>query len=475
MTVSSPASHTAQELELLLDRHRAHAPTVKKTTARERTAKLDRMMAYLDREEAKRDLLAAFAADLSKHEVEVLTSELGIIYGHVGHVKQHLGRWMAPRRVSTPLMLFGTRSYVHYEPKGCALILSPWNYPLSLTLIPLVYAIAAGCTAVVKPSESTPRVTEFMRRMVAEVFPEEEVTVVTGEGDTAAALTALPFDHIFFTGSPAIGKKVMAAAAENLASVTLELGGKSPCVIDRSVDIKKSSANVVWGKCFNAGQTCVAPDYLLIHRAVFDEYIAALEARVTEFYGTDPRASPDLARIVNGRQFDHLKSLYDDALAKGAGVAFGGTFDRDELYVSPTALVGVTEDMKIMREEVFGPLWPVLPYASTGEAIDIINRRAKPLAFYVQSRDRRVFRELVARTGAGGTLLNEMLLGTSNPSLPFGGVNNSGIGKGYGHEGFMEFTNGRSVMERRFLDLEMFYPPYTDRIVGLVRRMYKWL
>ncbi len=474
-TPPTAAGPSAAELSSLFAEQQAHRPVVKATGARERIGKLDRIIAYLDDSGNRDRLLLALRSDLGKHEVEALTGELGVVYGHVNHIKKELRRWMEPRRMPTPLSMTGTRNWIHYEPKGCVLLISPWNYPFNLTVVPLAYAIAAGCTVTVKPSELSPATSAYLADMLGEIFPREEITVVTGEGDTAAALTILPFDHLFFTGSPAVGKKVMAAAASNLTSVTLELGGKSPCVVDRSVDIEKSAVNTAWGKCFNTGQTCTAPDYLLVHRSIADRYVAALGAAMEGFYGADPRRSDSLGRIVTHRHFDRLLSLLNDAVEQGATVAYGGQHDRSEKYFAPTILTGVTEDMRIMREEIFGPLLPVLAFDRLEEAIGVINRRPKPLAFYIQSRDRKVMKELIRRTSAGGTVINEFLLGNANPALPFGGVNNSGIGKSFGYHGWVDFCNERAVLERRFLDLTMVYPPYTDKVAAIARKIYKWL
>lgn len=433
------------------------------------------MQDYLDRPENLEALVDALQQDFRKPRVETLTSEVGTVLNHIRYVSKRLKRWMEPEKLPTPLALTGTRSYVYKEPKGAALIIAPWNYPINLTLIPLVYAIAAGCTAVVKPSEFTVHTTEFMRVMLAKLFDDREVAVVTGGGEVSAFLTTLPFDHIFFTGSPAIGKKVMAAAAQNLTSVTLELGGKSPAIVDPSVNIKKSAENTIWGKCFNAGQTCIAPDYLLVDEAIADRYVAALSDAVARFYGDAPQTSDSLARIVNERHFDRLKGLLDDAIAKGATVVQGGSTDRAQCYVEPTILTDVTEEMAIMQEEIFGPLLPVMTYKDLDEAVMIINRREKALAFYVQSNRRSTVQKLLAGTSSGGALVNEYLLGASNAAIPFGGVNNSGIGKSFGYHGFVEFTNERSVLERRFLDLSIAYPPYTDKVKGIVEKIYRWL
>ncbi|MBC6994950.1 aldehyde dehydrogenase family protein [Neolewinella lacunae] len=477
-TTPPPASAASLDnagLEPLLAVQRAHAPALSAQKAPERIARLRKIEDYLTQPGNVDRLVAALEKDFRKHEVETLLTELGQVLSHVRYIKKHLRRWMEPERLPTPLAMLGTRSYIHHEAKGVALIIAPWNYPFSLTLIPLLYAIAAGCAAVVKPSELSPATTDFIDEMLSDLFEEREIKVVQGEGDTAAYLTTLPFDHIFFTGSPAIGKKVMAAAAANLTSVTLELGGKSPAVVDQDVNLEKSAANTIWGKCVNAGQTCIAPDYLLVHQAIATPYVAALGRAITRFYGSDVQASKSLPRIISERHFDRIKALLDDAIDKGATVAYGGQVDRADRFIAPTILTNVNEDMRIMQEEIFGPLLPVITYQRPEEALEIINRQEKALAFYVQSHSRSTVKTLLAGSSSGGAVINDYLIGGGSPVVPFGGVNNSGIGKSFGHRGFIEFTNERPVVERRFLDLSMAYPPYTDKVVGLARRIFTWI
>ncbi len=474
----TPPTTTALDkpaLAALLAAQQNHAPRVRAHTASQRVAKLKRIADYLTTPHNKAALVAALDADFRKPEVETLLSELATVLSHIRYVSAHLKQWMEPTKLPFQLALTGMRNYIYKEPKGSALIISPWNYPFNLTLVPLTYAIAAGCTAVVKPSEFSPATTAFIHKMIDALFPPEEIKVVTGEGDVSAHLTTLPFDHIFFTGSPSIGKKVMAAAAKNLTSVTLELGGKSPAIIDTGVNLKKTAENSVWGKFLNAGQTCIAPDYLLVEASMEGAFVEALKTAVGKFYGAEPRQSEDLARIINDRHFDRIKGLLDDAVAKGATIALGGQTDAEERYVAPTILTGVTEEMDIMQEEIFGPLWPVMTYKNLDHAVEIINRRPKALAFYIQSDRRSTVKKLLAETSSGGALVNEYLLGGGSASVPFGGVNNSGIGKSFGYHGFVEFSNERPVMERRFLDLSIAYPPYTDKVKQLIRKIYRWL
>lgn len=477
MSTTPPSSVQLDKsaLDKLLASQQNHASRVRAQNAKARIRKLKSIANYLGQEDKKAGLVAALQSDFRKPEVETLLSELGVLLSHIRYVSGNLKKWMEPEKLPYQLALTGITSYTYKEPKGCVLIISPWNYPFNLTLVPLVYAISAGCTAVLKPSELSPATTEFMREMIEDLFPPEEIKVVIGEGDTSAYLTTMPFDHIFFTGSPAIGKKVMAAAAKNLTSVTLELGGKSPALIDKGINLKKSAENSVWGKFFNAGQTCIAPDYLLVHTSIVEDYIVELKAAITRFYGNDPQDSDSFARIISERHFNRIKALIVDAVEKGATVAHGGQTSAAERYIAPTIITGVTEEMEIMQEEIFGPVWPVMTYKNLDHAIEIINRRPKALAFYLQSDNRKTIGKVLAATSSGGALVNEYLLGGGSAAVPFGGVNNSGIGKSFGYHGFIEFTNERPVMERRFLDLSMAYPPYTDKVKSLVRKIYKWL
>ena len=468
------ATSTTTDYTYLLTEQQAYAPTLAKTTARERNEKLDRIIRYLNDERNKERLIEALRQDLGKPAVESILSEIGVLYSHVKYIQRHLKRWMEPRRVSTPLSMLGTMNYIYYEPKGCVLIISPWNYPFNLAMVPLFYAIAAGCTVTLKPSESSPATSDYLQKMLNELFAENEVKVVLGEAETSAALTKMPYNHIFFTGSPAIGKKVMAAAAENLTDVTLELGGKSPCVVDDDVKVDKSARNVCWGKFFNAGQTCTAPDYVMVNDNISGRYVPALAAAIRDFYGEDPQTSESYSRIVNAKQFDHLTGLLEDAMEKGATVVCGGRHDRADRYFEPTVLTGVTPAMKVMQEEIFGPILPVMTYNNLLEVVDFVNGLSKPLAFYIQANNRKIIKRLLAETSAGGTLINEFFLGNANPALPFGGVNNSGIGKSFGYHGWVDFCNERSVLERKFLDLSMVYPPYTDKVRALVNKIYRW-
>ncbi len=458
---------TSAPLEALFARQQAARWRMAATSADQRKAKLrallDALMAH--RAEAQ----AALAADFRKPPEEVDLTELYPVISEIKDALRHLPRWMKPRKVPTPIGLFGSTSAIVHEPKGVVLIISPWNYPIYLTLGPLVSALAAGNCAVIKPSEFTPHTTAFLIKLLAGLFPEEEVALVEGDAEAAQALLALPFDHIFFTGSPAVGKVVMKAAAEHLTSVTLELGGKSPVLVAADANLKEAARKIAWGKCLNAGQTCVAPDYVLVHERVHDALVEELKAVLTRFYGADAavrQASPDFARIINDRHYDRLLGL----LRGSPGlVVFGGEVDAASRYISPTLITEVDPASPIMQEEIFGPLLPILKVPDMEAAVAFVNARPKPLALYVFTGSRRRAEDLVARTTAGGGCINDTVLHFAHTGLPTGGVNTSGFGKAHGVHGFEAFSNARGILRQRtrFSAIQLMYPPYT----GFVRRM----
>lgn len=458
---------TALSIDDLFARQQAARWRVAATSAQQRRAKLkallDALMAH--RAEAQ----AALAADFRKAPEEVDLTELYPVIGEIKDALRHLPRWMKPRKVPTPIGLLGSAGTLRYEPRGVVLIISPWNYPIYLTLGPLVSAIAAGNCAILKPSEFTPNTTAFLRKLLAGLFPEEEVALVEGAAEAAQALLALPFDHIFFTGSPAVGKVVMKAAAEHLASVTLELGGKSPVLVDADADLRAAARKIAWGKGLNGGQTCVAPDYVLVQAAVHDGLVAELKRAFEAFYGADPqarKASPDFPRIINDRHHARLAGLLRDS--RGL-VVFGGEQDAETRYLAPTLVTEVDPASPVMQEEIFGPILPILKVPDMDAAVAFVNARPKPLALYVFSGSRRNAESLVARTTAGGGCINDTVLHFVHTGLPTGGVNTSGFGKAHGFHGFEAFSNARGTLRQRtrFSAIQSMYPPYT----GFVRRM----
>jgi aldehyde dehydrogenase (NAD+) len=434
------------EIERLFKLQRRHQYTVAKSTARERKEKLKRLgNAMLAHRQEIRD---AMYADFRKPASEVDLVEILPITSEIKHTVRHLSKWMRPHRVKTPLMLFGTSSYIHYEPKGVVLIIAPWNFPINLTFGPLVTAIAAGNTVIVKPSEHTPHASAVTRTIIAEVFDESEVAVVEGGIETSTVLLAQPFNHIFFTGAPAIGKVVMEAAAKHLASVTLELGGKSPTIIDETANVDAAAKRIAWAKYSNNGQICLAPDYLFVHESKKDEFLEKFKENIEAFYGLDARRSDSYARIVNNRHHQRLSGYLEDAKNKGATVAYGGRTEGSEDYIEPTVLTDVDSSMDVMTEEIFGPLLPVHSYKSLDEPIGMINSKEKPLALYIYSKSKGNIDRIIENTRAGGTCINHNAIHFFNHNLPFGGSNNSGIGKGHGFFGFEAFSNPRGVLKQ---------------------------
>lgn len=426
----------------------ATALRLRQSTWQERVAKIRQLRdAVIARTEA---WYRAAHADFGKPPGEVDLAEILPVCLEANDAIRHLKKWMKPRRVRPTLLTLGTRSHVQHQPKGRCLIIGPFNYPVNLTLGPLVSAVAAGNTAIVKPSELTPHLSALIAEVVHEVFAEDEVAVLQGDAQLAIELQKLPFDHVFFTGSPAIGKQVMAAAASHLASVTLELGGKSPTIVDASADLRLAARNIMWAKFANAGQTCIAPDHVYVHHSVKDEWVRCCQREIDKAYGGSlqaQQASPHLARIVNTRHASRLGALLQDATARGARVLTGGAAMPEACFVQPTLIDQTPPDARVMREEIFGPLLPVIGYESLDEVIAAINADPKPLALYIYSRNRSHIDQVLSQTTSGGACVNHSLVQFLQGRLPFGGVNHSGIGNAHGHYGFKAFSHERGVVQ----------------------------
>ena len=416
--------------------------------------------------------------DFQKPAVEVDISEVYPVVGEIKHALNNLGQWTRPVKVEATISYLGTRSEIRYEPKGVCLVLSPWNFPFNLSVGPLVSCLAAGNVAVLKPSELTPHTSQLIAEMVEEVF-DGEVTVLQGGEEVATGLLSLPFDHIFFTGSPRVGKIVMRAAAAHLASVTLELGGKSPAIVHSSARINEAAKRIAFGKFLNNGQTCIAPDYLLVHESVKDDLIAALISQTKKMFGdgTDISPhSPSYGRIVNGHHFDRLRKMVEEAVAHGAKVELSGDRDPASRFFYPVILSGAPAGTRVMEEEIFGPVLPIVTFQHEAEAIEMVNSKPKPLALYVFGANKK-FRENVLRhTSAGSACINDCVLQFTHPNLPFGGANNSGIGKSHGYFGFLAFSNEKAVLrqKRGFALSYLFYPPFTKRMKMLLEPIIKW-
>ena len=463
------------EIERIFEIQQAHQFAVGKTTAREHKEKLKRLLnAILSR---KQDIRDALYADFQKHPSEVDLTEIMPITSEIKHAIRHVSKWMRPHRVKTPLSLFGSRSHIHYEPKGVVLVIAPWNFPVNLTFGPLISAVTAGNCVMLKPSELTPHASAVIKSIIEDVFDESEVAVIEGGIDTSTAALALPFNHIFFTGAPAIGKVVMAAAAKHLASVTLELGGKSPTIIDETASVDAAARRIAWAKFTNNGQICIAPDYLFVHESKKAEFLDKLTKNIESFYGIDARRSDSYARIVNHRHYQRLTGYIDDAKQKGATVAYGGRTEGSEDYIEPTILTDVDPKADVMMDEIFGPVLPVYGYESLDEPIAMINSKEKPLALYIYSKSQSNIDRIMQNTRAGGTCINHSVVHFFQNNLPFGGSNNSGIGKGHGFFGFEAFSNPRGVLKQvlPFSGIEFMMAPFNKLKQTLIDLSIKYL
>ncbi|CAH0353257.1 aldehyde dehydrogenase family protein [Aquabacterium sp. CECT 9606] len=448
------------EIERVFERQLASALRLRSSTAHDRLVKIEQLKrAVLRRRE---EIQHAGALDFGKPAAEVDLTEILPVVAEANDARRHLRKWMRPHRVLPTLLMFGTSSHVRYEPKGRCLIISPWNYPVNLTLGPLVSAIAAGNTAIIKPSEMTPHLSAVIVEIVREVFSEDEVAIFEGDASVSQVLLDLPFDHIFFTGSPAIGKVVMAAAARHLTSVTLELGGKSPTVIDETANLDAAASNLMWSKFVNNGQTCIAPDHVYVHDSVKDKFVQSCKKALEKAFGdaTGPN-SAHRACIVNQRHTERIVRLLDDAKARGARTLVGGAYNLAERYIAPTLLDNLPSDAAIMEEEIFGPVLPIFGYRDLDAVIAAINAGPKPLALYLWSHDNASINKVLRETSSGGVCINHSVVQALHGRLPFGGVNNSGIGNSHGAYGFKAFSHERAVVRARLMLASVFYPPYS--------------
>ncbi|HCY9788245.1 TPA: aldehyde dehydrogenase [Staphylococcus aureus] len=407
------------------------------------------------------DILEALYTDLGKNKVEAYATEIGITLKSIKNARKELKNWTKTKNVDTPLYLFPTKSYIKKEPYGTVLIIAPFNYPFQLVFEPLIGAIAAGNTAIIKPSELTPNVARVIKRLINETFDANYIEFIEGGIEETQTLIHLPFDYVFFTGSENVGKIVYQAASENLVPVTLEMGGKSPVIVDETANIKVASERICFGKFTNAGQTCVAPDYILVHESVKDDLITALSKTLREFYGQNIQQSPDYGRIVNLKHYHRLTSLLNSAQMN---IVFGGHSDEDERYIEPTLLDHVTNDSAIMQEEIFGPILPILTYQSLDEAIAFIHQRPKPLSLYLFSEDENATQRVINELSFGGGAINDTLMHLANPKLPFGGVGASGMGRYHGKYSFDTFTHEKSyIFKSTRLESGVHLPPYKGK------------
>ena len=478
-TAAAPAAASKANLfQAQFDALRQHAPVLRREDVAARRARLAKLGSWLHAHRSA--IQAALYADFRKPATETDLTEIWTSLVELKHTSSHLKKWMAPRAVGVSVALLGTRSWVQVEPKGVVLIIAPWNYPFYLAVGPLISAIAAGNAVVIKPAEQTPATSALLAKLCQDLFRPEEVLLLEGGKEVATELLKLPWDHIFFTGSPEVGKIVMRAAAEHLSGLTLELGGKNPAVVDETANLRDAAEKIVWGKFLNNGQTCVAPDYLLVQESVQPALLAELTAAIQRAYnptGAGIEQSDSLARVVNRHHFARLAGLLEDAQTKGATVAAGGTVDESQNYIEPTILTNVPANARVLEEEIFGPLLPVLTFQNLSETTAYVNARLKPLAQYVFSTSAENRRYLLDNITAGGAGVNETVLHFAHPELPAGGVGNSGLGRAHGHAGFLAFSNEKGVMRQRvgFTGIKAMYPPYTGRVQKLVALLVKYL
>lgn len=429
--------------------------------------------AILDHED---EINQALRADLNKSPFETYMCETGMALSEISYAKKHLKRWMRKKRVPTPLAQFPSSSFTLSEPYGVVLILAPWNYPLMLALDVLAGAIAAGNCAVISPSEYAPVTAHVIRSILGEVFPENYVAVASGSIESNQELLAQRFDYIFFTGSPHVGRIVMQAAAVHMTPVTLELGGKSPCIVDETANLKIAARRLAFGKCLNAGQTCVAPDYLLVHESVRDDFLSLLKKEIISMYGEQPLANPSFPRIISKKHFDRILGLIEDSCksSRPASIYWGGKGDEISLKIAPAILTGVTPDSPVMSEELFAPVLPVLTFRTLDEAISLIRRYEKPLALYLFTSSRASEERILSEISFGGGCINDTIIHLATPHMGFGGVGNSGIGAYHGKKSFETFSHEKSILKKSTLiDLPIRYQPETPWKNRLLRMFLK--
>lgn len=416
----------------------------------------------------EKEILEALFIDLHKSEFEAFSTEIGIFYEEINLYIRKLKSWTKPKKVGTPLIFFPSKSMIISEPYGVTLIIAPWNYPVQLLLCPLIASIAAGNTAVLKTSPFVPTVAKVLETIITEAFPKNYITIFGGGREINTILLEQCWDFIFFTGSPQLGKVVMKAAALYLTPLVLELGGKSPCIVDEDAHLKFAAKRIVWGKFLNAGQTCIAPDYMFVHQKIKEEFLQLMQLEITKMFGENPKESEDFPRIVSQKAMERLEKLIHHGK-----IVVGGTIDLENRYIAPTIIDEITQNDPIMHEEIFGPLMPVMSFNDIQEVIDYLHHHEKPLAFYYFTRNQRKAKRVLNETTSGGGAINDTIIHVANSKLPFGGVGNSGMGKYHGKFGFDTFSNKRSICtSSSSIDISLRYAPYKNR-VSLIRKFMK--
>lgn len=423
-----------------------------------RKTQLKLLLSLLNQYESR--LVDALYADLGKSPFEAYATEIGLLKEEIKRHLRQLKNWSKPEKVLTPITSFPASSYIESVPYGVSLIISPWNYPVQLTLLPLVGAMSAGNCALIKPSEYTPHTARVLDELINKNFNPNYLRLVQGDAKTSQQLLKQPFDFIFFTGSTQVGKVIQKAAAEQLIPTVLELGGKSPCIVDQSANIKQAARRIMWGKTINAGQTCIAPDYLLVHESIKEQLTEALQQAVKEFFGSQPLKNKEYPKIIQQPQYERLKNLLEEGTT-----IWGGTYDDESLKIEPTLISLPDTNYTLMQEEIFGPILPVLSFKNTSEALEIIHKNPKPLAMYIFSKRKSFVNEIKDNVLCGGITINDTLMQFTNANLPFGGAGPSGIGAYHGKHSFITFSHQRAVMKRgTWLDIPLRYPPFGNKL-----------
>ena len=468
MTYLSPSA-----IKALYDAQATHKSIVKGSSINTRIKWLKNLReAIINHEQEIKD---ALYSDFRKNPVETDTTEIFATLLEIKEFVKNLAKWAKPKRVSSPLMFKTIAGQLIYEPKGNTLIITPWNYPFQLPMVHLVASIAAGNTVILKLSEFSPNINAVIKKIISETFEPNHVAIVEGEIKETTQLLELKFDHIHFTGSPAVGKIVMAAAAKHLTDVTLELGGKSPSFIDHTVNVREVVKNLIWAKFVNMGQTCIAPDYLLVDARIEQEFEKTFKEEMNLAFGDNIAHSPDLARIINNKQYKRLFNALEELKNTNTSWVIQGTHKESELFIHPTIIKHMPMEATIMQEEIFGPILPIIYYKDIQEALDIVAGKEKPLALYIFSKSEAYINRVLANTSAGGTTVNDAMVHILHPNLPFGGVNNSGIGQSLGLYGFKDFSHERAVAKVNIFPMtKFFWYPYTDTTRKLVDLMKKF-
>ena len=461
-----------RDIDRIFELQNNHCETLRNTTASARIQKLKTLQKNLL--SSRSNLEQALYEDLKKPWHEAGLSEIYPVISEIKHACKNLEQWMRPADADNPLVFLRAKAQVRYEPKGVVLILSPWNYPFQLALCPVVSAVAAGNCVIVKPSELSPGTSRFIKQLLEQTFEEKEVAVFEGDQTIATDLLAKPFHHIFFTGSTTVGKIVMQAAAKHLASVTLELGGKSPVIIDENYDLDDAARKIAWGKVLNTGQSCVAPDYVLVPEKLEKKFIELATKHFQRFYD-DPETSKDYGKIISAKHWNRLKRLLDNAIERGGRLEYGGKMDESKLFLSPTIVSNLSTDSEILQEEIFGPLLAVVPYKNLEQALDVVRSKARPLSLYIFSSRENFVNHVLDQTHSGGVCVNDVAVHFGNVELPFGGINQSGIGNSHGFYGFKTFSHERAVLHQpKRGAMTFFYPPYTEKMKKLIQWTIKY-